>query len=44
MKKGDPAFLWAQWLAPVYSVGVANIDAALRQEVRGQEGRWAVWG
>lgn len=34
VKPGDPAFLWAKWLAPVYSVAVANIETACRLEVR----------
>lgn len=30
VKRGDPAYLWAQWLAPVYSVSVADILTAYR--------------
>lgn len=33
VNKRDPAFLWAQWLAPVYSVALANIEGAFKQEV-----------
>ena len=33
VKKGDPAFIWAQWLAPIYSIGIAKVEMALRQEV-----------
>ena len=30
MKRDDEAYLWARWLAPVYSVTVANVKGALR--------------
>jgi hypothetical protein len=30
VKKSDPAYLWAQWLAPVYGVSLARIDGALK--------------
>ena len=29
VKRGDPAYLWAQWLAPVYGVSLARINTAL---------------
>lgn len=34
VKRDDDAYLWARWLAPVYSVMVANVKAALRLQVR----------
>lgn len=40
MKRDDDAYLWARWLAPVYSVMVANVKAALRLQV----GAWQAWG
>ena len=30
VKRDDDAYLWARWLAPVYSVMVANVKAALQ--------------
>ncbi|KAL4553401.1 hypothetical protein Ndes2526B_g03263 [Nannochloris sp. 'desiccata'] len=30
VKKSDPAYLWAQWLAPVYGVSLARIEGALK--------------
>jgi hypothetical protein len=30
VKKSDPAYLWAQWLAPVYGVSLAHIEVAVR--------------
>ena len=33
VRRGDPAYIWAQWIAPVYSISVANIRGALRQQV-----------
>lgn len=31
VKRSDPAFLWAQWLAPVYGVSLARVQAAVRR-------------
>jgi hypothetical protein len=33
VKRDDDAYVWARWLAPVYSVTVANVKAALRMQV-----------
>ncbi len=33
VQRDDDAYLWARWLAPVYSVTVANIKTALRLQV-----------
>ena len=30
VKKSDPAYLWAQWLAPVYGVSLARIEGAVK--------------
>lgn len=35
VQRDDDAYLWARWLAPVYSVTVANIKTALRLQVGG---------
>lgn len=35
VKRDDDAYLWARWLAPVYSVTVANVKAALRLQASG---------
>ena len=35
VKRGDPAYLWAQWLAPVYGVSLAKIGAAFRYHPNG---------
>ena len=34
VRREDDAYLWARWLAPVYSVTVANVKTALRLQVR----------
>ena len=31
VKKSDPAFLWGQWLAPLYSVSISGLKLGLRQ-------------
>lgn len=36
MKKGDPAFLWAQWIAPVYSASLIKVAALLRVQQNGE--------
>ena len=33
VQRDDDAYLWARWLAPVYSVTVANIKTAMRLQV-----------
>eukprot|EP00887_Chlorella_sp_A99_P007742 scaffold20.g7742.t1 len=35
VKRGDPAYLWAQWLAPVYSVSMANVLTTYRRSSAG---------
>ena len=39
VKKDDDAYLWARWLAPVYSVTCANVKAALRVQASWLAGR-----
>lgn len=31
VKKNDPAFVWAQWLAPLYSVGISGLNFTMRK-------------
>lgn len=38
VKRDDDAYLWARWLAPVYSVMVANVKTALRVQSNGALG------
>ncbi|RMZ56604.1 hypothetical protein APUTEX25_004768, partial [Auxenochlorella protothecoides] len=33
VRRGDPAFVWAQWLAPIYSIAIADARGVLRLEV-----------
>lgn len=35
IKRSDPAYLWAQWLAPVYSASAVRIRVALHAEASG---------
>lgn len=35
VKKGDTAYMWAQWLAPVYSASLARISAVVRVQASG---------
>lgn len=31
VKKNDPAFVWGQWLAPLYSVGISGLNFTMRK-------------
>ncbi|KAL6785838.1 hypothetical protein ACKKBG_A00370 [Auxenochlorella protothecoides x Auxenochlorella symbiontica] len=35
VRRGDPAFVWAQWLAPIYSIAIADARGVLRLEADG---------
>jgi len=35
VRRSDPAYLWAQWLAPVYGVSLARIEAAVKLQPSG---------
>lgn len=35
VRREDDAYLWARWLAPVYSVTVANVKTTLRLQASG---------